>query len=185
MGFDPAELQRLEGVYLSSRDQDDMGTLYLALIDAGGIILNAYLAKKCIKLNSGRRSEIVHDASTRLLEMYLKYDDQESMPIYKRMCTEINFQLHNRKQIKYDQCGGITPFMESKQEKKPAPELALFISDIQADAGVDGKRIVIDLYMARYYKWAILEIAKYTSRVWIREKAVELRTIYLLTRRCK
>lgn len=182
MGYDQAELQRLEGVYLASRDTADLSPLYSALLHAGGIILASYRAKKGIKLGSGRCQEVVHDAATRLLEMYLKYDDQESMPISNRLYLEVKFQLHNKQQIKVDQCSGLHPAIPVKQGKEPGKDLALFVCDISQDCQVDGKRIVVDLYLARYYKWAILAIEKYTSRQWIREHAVELRTIYLLTR---
>jgi hypothetical protein len=182
MGYDQAELQRLEGVYLSSRDAADIGPLYSELLVAGRTILFLYSEKKGIRLRESRRQEVVHDAATRLLEMYLKYDDQKSIPLLSRMYKEVIFQLHNRKQIKYDQCGGLYPTIPVKQENEPGKDLALFVCDISQDCQVDGKRIVVDLYLARYYKWAILAIEKYTSRQWIREHAVELRTIYLLTR---
>lgn len=172
----------MEAVFLCTRDPEDLAPLYRGLVSAGRIILAAYQKKKGFRLGSVRFGEVVEDAATRLLDMYLKHPDQGSIPLSTRMHSEIKYQLHNPQRVRLDQ----QPTVEENQSYGRAgsnQDRSVYIDSIVADNRVDGKKIIVDLYRYKRYKLAILAIAKYTRQEWIRLHAVELHTIFMMTRR--
>lgn len=178
MGFDGAELQRLEAVYLASRNEKDLEPMYSALLIAGKVLLKSYLSKIGLRLSLDRRQEVVHDATTRLLSQYLKKPEQESIPLVSRMHLELLYQLHNPSQVKIDQQIELTPQHSLPLYEEESTEPVDYVTMIGSDETVQGKRIIVDLHRNRYYKRAILTIAEYTPKAWIYNHAVELHTIW-------
>jgi hypothetical protein len=177
----------VEARYLETRAPEDLQSLYNRLIPAGRTLLSPLLGKLGIGFTVERRREIVHDAVTRLLEMYLKNPGQHSMPLASRLHLELVFQLHNPKQVRTDQTPELpeTAGYYHQVNGEGRTPVSDYLLKIAADKRVKGKHIVYDLYRNKYYKRAILKIETYTPRQWIYEHAVELRTIFLMTRVAK
>jgi len=177
-GFDGDKLQQLEAIFLVSRNVQDLEPLYVALISAGKTLYKAYSRGIGLRLSAVRTEEIIHDAVTRLIEMYLKHPDQQSMPLPIRLHLELKYQLHNPKQIKVDQVVPVTTMMSADTEVPEAPQPDRYIDTLQDAPDLDGKRIVVDLYRFRYYKRAILAIEKYTDRSLIYKYAKEIDKVW-------
>jgi hypothetical protein len=167
----------LEAVFLCTRNPEDLEPVYRALIKAGRVLLSAYQKKKGFRLGAVRAGEVVEDAATRLLEMYLKHDDQKSIPLSSRMHWEILYQLHNPQRVRADQVATVDE-RHPANRRQDQTDQAGYIAAIVADDRVDGKKIIVDLYRYKRYKPAILAIARYTRQEWIRQHAVELHTIW-------
>lgn len=62
-------------------------------------------------------------------------------------------------------------------------DISTFLDVIIESGGERGKRVVVDLYRATYYKRAILAIALYMPKQWIYNHAVELKTVFDLLKK--
>ena len=174
LSYNSNQLQELESIYLASRNANDLGPLYKALLKVGKTLLVAYCNSKGIRFSLERKNEIIEDAVTRLLEMYLKYANQKSITLAGRLHLEIKFQLHNPKQIRLNNLVSI-PFQTSTLNiDKEETDTKTYIDILNEATDIQGKRIVIDLYRARYYKRAILNINKYTEKKSIYKYAREI-----------
>lgn len=179
-GFDEEALKRLQDDYLGSKTPDSLSALYHGLLSASQVLLKSRLDKLGKYYPANERDILAHDAVTRMLEMYLKRPNQGPMQIVSRLNLEIRFQLHNPKIIKQNYEGSLDGLAAAGPVKKP-DELQYF-SRVAEDPDVDGRHIIVDLYRYRYYKHAILAIAKYTKKSWIYSHCKELRNIWLMTR---
>ena len=184
-GYDNQKLQELQIKYLASRSQEDLTAFYQASMEACKILLRAYCRRIGLQLHPNNRDEIVHDAVARMIEWYLKYPDRtEPIPVAGRLNNEILWRLHSPQQKKADlACGELDSTMSAPEREVVDLDPTSFLIDLKNDSRVDGWRILLQLYRSRYYKTAILEIAKYTPKPWIMNHAVQLRTIFLNTRK--
>ena len=60
--------------YLLYPTADNLSALYKALLDLTNDLVNIYKNKKKIKFRSEYKKQLIHDASTEMIEKYLKND---------------------------------------------------------------------------------------------------------------
>ena len=178
MDFDP-QMQEIETKYLLSRSDCDLMAFYSLMVARGKVYLGNMVSKLGLRFSSASKAEKVHDAVTRLLELYMR-PEPKSRNVQQQLHLELTFQLHNRKAKLWNKVGTLCD-----NETVPMnPEKTLkqnYIKKILED-NINGKHIIVDLYRFRYYKRAILAIEKYTTRRWIYDHAQELRLVWEMTR---
>lgn len=174
-------LTNLEKDYLDNKTKDNLGKLYLECLKATKIILNSYLKTKGINISIDRKEQVIEDATTRLIEMYLKRPEYKDVPFSSRLYHEIRFQLHNKKQQKIDKTTSTELTQEIEIPEYEIKEEVNYLKELEKHPL--HKQITIILYRNSYYKRAILSIEKITGREWIRDNAVSLRKVFELTRK--
>lgn len=185
--FDPEALQLAEREFLASPDDDELlGRYYELMVSAGETLLRSHARGLGLIVSAEKRSEVAHDAFTRLLEYHRRHPGRE-IPAASRMFQEVRFQLHNPTVVRYEQRVGR---LETSTSSAPVEDPGIvdghiqgFVREIVDDQEVQGQRIVALLFTNRFYRTAVTQIAKFTPRPWIYRNAVKLHTVFKMTRR--
>jgi hypothetical protein len=147
------------------------------------------IAKKYHRFPRERREEIAHEATSRLIERYLKnpaYHVRSFSGILRtevlhvvtggvkngRPCVEIE-----RTMASIDE-GVITDTRQSKGDERT------YFDDLRTEHP-EGDRIILDLYRATTFRAAVLRLSEYVDRRWLYDRSAKLRTVYKMTRRVK
>lgn len=187
MHFDNDRLQELFAVYQSTRSDADLAPLWAYMTLAARVQLGAYLRKIKVQLSQSRREEVVTDAVGRFVVFLLENPDRrETMPIRHRLLHELIYQLHGQRTKRHECAANIDDAPDADlipgETIKAIPSPAGYIRQLLGDSRLNGRRVVFDLFSHKYYRTAILKIAKYTDRDIMREYAVQLHTIFTMTR---
>jgi len=179
-------LKDLETLYNSNPNEKTLDLMYKEFKLVTQVLFMSHCKKKGLYYSKDTRDQHIHDATTSLIEMYIrKYP--YTCPIRTRLYKEILFILHRptnvrkeRRTCSLEQYIEITNREPHIEVEETATNIAEYPTVVAQHT--QGKRIVIDLYAATYYKKAILKIATYVDKKWIYAHAVELKTIFDLTR---
>ena len=149
-----------------------------------------YISRKSqYTFNPDRFSQIVNDATTNLMEYYVRKPNYYIRHFKTRIHQELNRVLYtpygrdacdkrwNAHHIQLDEDHYTIP-----QQEEEKLDLTYSLQDILTEHP-KGKQIVIDIYRASSYKQAILTIAQYVDKRWIYDRCEKLYRVYRFTRR--
>lgn len=184
MGYDGKALEETEAEYLATRCPEVLARYYFQLLEATGVLLSAYMRKKGLVFSADKKREVIHDTAAGIVEYYLKHPERtHSLGIHGKINMQILHQLHSSKARRWNN-EDVELDADLAAPTKVVEELdpMTFVDDIRKDSRVEGKRIIFDLYTAKYYRSAIKRIALYTPKPWMYNHATQLATIFRNTR---
>ncbi|MFA5377273.1 MAG: hypothetical protein WC455_16100 [Dehalococcoidia bacterium] len=179
MILDETRARELQARYLEG-DQDALGGLYLEIRSIARKWAAIILSAKHLPVSKQKLDIISHDAATKIILLYLKNSDYSIYSFYERVRLEVMKALFHKNLRKDEQTEDIEalriPYV-ARETRKHNDAMQSVMTECP-----QGNRVVLDLAGSRWYKEAINKISAYVSRPWIYDHAVELHTLYRMTR---
>jgi hypothetical protein len=123
-------------------------------------------------------------ASTRFIEMYLKYPNWKCKSFRNRVYLEVKYQLYNPK-VQRDDAIKWAPLEDAiiLEKKEEDEDTRWVLEDLKSSQPDLYSTILFDCYKSRTYKSFILKLSTYTSKRFIYDNAKKLNYLYKYTRR--
>jgi hypothetical protein len=178
-------LQAQAAYHMSHSDKDLMSIFYI--VERLAFINIRHLLKKFNKrfFKSGEEEEAAETTAIEIILMYKKKQDYSISKFKSRVhlqCLRTLFHPRARevfnsypiKTVDLEECDKLEmPYKESPAEQDYWDEVMLHPL---------GKKVILIIFNAKFYKHAIISIEKITGRKWIYSHAVALHDIFLHTR---
>jgi hypothetical protein len=147
------------------------------------------ITKKYPRFDRSRREDIAHEATSRLIERYLKKPGYHVRSFASMLRTEIRHVVtngghNNRPSAEIERTMGCIDDSIIADEREQQEDRRYFVEDIRSEH-LEGERILLDLFRATTFRAAVLQLSTYVDKRWLYDRSVKLRTVYRMTRRRK
>ncbi len=135
-----------------------------------------YYRDRHISIDRGRIDEIAHDAASRIIERYLKYDGYYVQRFHKVAKLAVLGLVTGTR------IDSTISLQDTNNTSKSEINTNWDRNDMGGNSYGFEQRSVIDIALAQSYKKALLSIAGYAPMWWISSRAERLHQIYRMTR---